>query len=65
MRVSLPITTIGEAPVLAALGDQYTAQGVAQAQHEVGRDHALADPATDAISTEVLAASHQATSGAG
>ncbi len=41
------------ASVLATLGED-TAQRIAQAQHEVGRDHALPDPATDAVRAEVL-----------
>ena len=49
MRVSLPISTVGRA--LAAA--QHAADGVAQAQHEVGRDRRLADRAADAVGAEV------------
>ncbi|MNV05499.1 hypothetical protein D3C71_958400 [compost metagenome] len=43
---------------------QHPAQCIAQAQHEVGRDHALADPTADAVGAEVLARPHQAASSA-
>src|SRR5690606_6781998 len=55
------------APVAARLGRlaQGVPVGVAQAQHEIGRDRALADMAADAVGAEV-AAVHAATScGAG
>ena len=49
MRVSLPISTVGRA--LARL--QHAADGVAEAQHEVGRDRRLAHRAADAVGAEV------------
>src|SRR5690606_23125022 len=45
------------APIPGAL-DQDLAVGVAQPEHEVGRDRALADPAADAVGAEVLPPAH-------
>ena len=49
MRVSLPISTVGR----ASLRLQHAAHGVAQPQHEVGRDRGLADRAADAVGAEI------------
>ena len=46
----------------AALGREHPPQGIAQAQHEFCGDHAVANPATDAIGTKIATFRHQATS---
>src|SRR5690606_8926628 len=50
---------------LAARRPQRVAVGVAQAQHEVGRDRTLAYPAADPVRTEVLAAHAASASSSG
>ena len=47
--MSLPISTVGRALALA----QHLADGMAEAQHEVGRDRRLADRAADAVGAEI------------
>ena len=49
MRVSLPISTVGRRALLA----QHLADGVAETQHEVGRDRRVADRAADSVGAEV------------